>query len=94
MTPARAGATKKRWRCSDPVGLTVECLFDDRSAGGISAAQGIEGQAPTKREQLRQEIERLARQNLAFAEAIVEWYEASVRYDEARKRPRERRRER
>ena len=30
----------------------------------------------------------------ALRAAIVEWYEASVRYDEARKRPRERRRER
>lgn len=77
-----------RWRCRDHGGLTVECLFDDRSAGAISAAQGVEAEAPIRRRQLTQEIERLARENLEFAEAIVEWYEAGLRYDEARRRPR------
>jgi hypothetical protein len=38
----------------------------------------------------RSEIERLARADLRFAEAIVEWYEASLRYDEARRQQRER----
>ncbi len=81
-----------RWVCPD--GVTGDCIFSDASAAGISAAQGAEAEAPIRRKQMNAEINRLARENLGLAQAIVDWYEASLRYDEARRQSRERPRER
>jgi hypothetical protein len=81
-----------RWSCPD--GLTADCIFSDRSAAGISAAAAVESEAPAKRDLLNQEIHRLAREDLRFAQAIVDWYDANLRYEEERKRSRERTRER
>jgi hypothetical protein len=75
-----------RWRCPDPEGLTQDCVFSDYSSSAISAAQGVEGEAPGKRQQLRQEITRLANENDEFAQAILDWYEATRQYEAARKR--------
>lgn len=81
-----------RWVCTD--GVTADCIFSDRAAAGISAAQAVEGQAPIKRDQMNEEIHRLARENPRFAEAILDWYDASLRYEERRTGRRERARER
>lgn len=81
-----------RWVCPD--GVTADCIFSDASIVGISAAQGIEAEAPIKRAQMNAEIDRLARENDQFAEAIIEWYDASLRYESARAGRRDRNRER
>ena len=73
--------------------MTQDCIFSDRASTAISAAQGIEGEALTKRD-LDLEIHRLAREDPRFARAILDFYAASLRYEAARKRPRERARER
>jgi hypothetical protein len=67
-------------------GVTQDCMFSNAGAAGINRAQGVEGQLPGKREQMTDEIFRLARENDEFAKAILDWYEASRQYDEARKR--------
>ena len=75
--------------CSGPedtTGISQDCMFSNKGAGGIARAQGVEGQLPGKREQMTDEIFRLARENDEFAKAILDWYEASKQYDEARKR--------
>lgn len=79
-------------RC--PQGINSGCIFSETSSGAISAAQGVEGQALSKRDQLKEEILRLAHQDDRFAQAILDFYEASQRYDEERQRSRERTRER
>jgi hypothetical protein len=67
-------------------GVTQDCIFSDQSQGAISSAQAIEGELPTKQDQMTEEIFRLARENDEFARAILDWYEASKQYDAARKR--------
>jgi hypothetical protein len=76
-----------KWVCGG--GLTQDCIFSEASSYGISAAQGVEGEAPLRRKQLNQEILRLANENDEFAQAILDWYEANQQYDTARKRRRE-----
>ena len=61
-------------------------MFSDYGSGAKSAAQGIEGQAPSKRDQMKDEILRLANEDERFARAILDWYEANQQYEEARKR--------
>jgi len=78
----------------DPGGLTQDCMFSGASSYGIVAAQAAESEAPIKRDRLNEEIHRLARENLEFGQAILDFYDTSLRYEEERKRPRERRRER
>jgi hypothetical protein len=76
-------------------GLTQDCIFDPNIAGyGLVAAKAVEGEAPNKRALLSQELHRLARTDLAFGQAILDYYDAHLKYEEERKRPRERRRER
>lgn len=69
---------------------TQACLFSGPGASARASAQGVEGQAPPKRDQMTQEIFRVARENDEFAQAILDWYEASQQYDAARKRRSER----
>jgi len=66
--------------------VTQDCMFSNADAGAISRAQGMESQLPGKREQMTDEIFRVARENDEFAQAIIDWYEASQQYDAARKR--------
>jgi hypothetical protein len=76
-------------------GLTQDCIFDPAVAGhGIVAAKGVEGEAPHQRALLNQELHRLARTDLRLGQAILDFYDASLEYEEERKRPRERRRAR
>jgi hypothetical protein len=91
-TAAKDYFSALRWRCGE---VTADCIFDpDKSAAGISAAQAVEGQAPIRRDQMNEEIYRLARENLEFAQAILDWYDATLRYDELRTGRRDRARER
>jgi hypothetical protein len=61
-------------------------MFSNDASAAISAAQGIEGQAPSKRDEMKDEILRLANQDERFAQAILDWYEANQQYDAARNR--------
>jgi hypothetical protein len=75
--------------------LQAECMFDPNRAGyGLAAAKAVEGEAPRQRALLNEEIHRLARTDLEFGQAILDFYDASVKYEEERKRPRERTRDR
>jgi hypothetical protein len=75
--------------------FTQDCMFDPNIAGyGLVAAKAVEGEAPRQRDLFDEEIHRLARTDLRFGQAILDFYDASVRYEEERKRPRERARER
>jgi hypothetical protein len=77
--------------CPDLEGLTQRCLFDPGLASrGIAAARGAESERPMQRARLEEEIWDLARTDLRFGQAILDFYDASVRYDEERNRPRER----
>jgi hypothetical protein len=77
--------------CPDDRGLTQRCLFDPGLASrGIAAARGAESEAPTQRARLEAEIQRLARTDLRFGQAILDFYDAGLKYEEERKRPRDR----
>jgi hypothetical protein len=80
--------------CPDIEGLTQRCLtHPGYSSRAAAAAGGPASEAPMQRDRLQDEIERLARTDLRFGQAILDFYDASVRYEEERKRPRERTRE-
>ena len=72
--------------CPGDGGLTQDCMFSDYAQSAISRAQGIEGEAPSKRDQMNEEIIRLANQDDRFAQAIIDWYEANQQYEAARQR--------
>jgi hypothetical protein len=73
--------------CPDVEGLTQRCLFDPGLASqGINAAKGAESEAPGQRDRLEAEIQRLARTDLRFGQAILDFYEAQLQYEAARKR--------
>src|SRR5262245_20872239 len=64
--------------CPDVEGLTQRCLFDPGLASsGKAAAMGAESEAPTQRDRLQAEIERLARTDLRFGQAILDFYDAN-----------------
>ena len=64
---------------------TATCMFSGYAQSAISRAQGVEGQAPSKRDQMNEEILRLARKNERFAQAILAFYEATQQYEAARR---------
>jgi hypothetical protein len=76
-----------KWVC--PTGMTQGCIFSGYSSAGISAAQGVEGELPGKRQQLDREIVRLANEDDEFAQAILDYYELHQRYEAERRRRRE-----
>lgn len=69
---------------------TQACLFSGPGVSARASAQAVEGQAPAKRDQMTEEIFRVARENDEFAQAILDWYEANQQYDAARRRREER----
>jgi len=75
--------------CNGAGGVTQDCMFSNAGAAAISRAQGVEGQLAGKREQMTDEIFRVARENDEFAQAILDWYEANQQYEAARKRRRD-----
>jgi hypothetical protein len=77
------------WNCQPDAGGfldTQACMFSGAGDGAKGHAQAVEGQLPGKREQMTEEIFRLARENDKFAQAILDWYEASQQLEAARKR--------
>ena len=65
---------------------TQACMFGGAGESATASAQAVEGRALLKRDQMTEEIWRVARENDEFAQAILDWYEANQQYDEARKR--------
>jgi hypothetical protein len=62
------------------------CMFTAVGQRAADSSRAIEGAALNKRDQMADEILRLANENDEFARAILDFYEADQRYDEARKR--------
>ena len=83
---AREYMSSLSWSCARAPESTQACMFSGASSGAIAAAKGAEAQAGTKRQELTEEIVRLANENEEFAQAILDWYEANQKYEEARKR--------
>jgi hypothetical protein len=84
------------WTCqpeADANGVLVlntqACMFSNRGQSAAAAAQAVEIQLPTKHKQMNDEIERLANEDDRFAQAILDWYETTQRYETARNRRRE-----
>jgi hypothetical protein len=78
------------WTCgpSTPDGFidTQACMFAGTGQNARSRAQAVEGQAPPMHERMNDEILRLANEDERFAQAILDFYAAQQRYDEARGR--------
>jgi hypothetical protein len=71
--------------CRGPAGVTQACMFSPAGDRGISRAQGIEGPKISKREQMNEEIVRLANENPRFAQAILDFAAKNQEYEAARK---------
>ena len=69
-------------------GLTQRCLTDPGLGSRAAAARGPASETATQRDRLQAEIERLARPDLRFGQALLDFYDASLKYDEERRRPR------
>lgn len=67
---------------------TQACMFSGPGVSAAASAQAVEGRAPPKRDQMTDEIFRLAREDDRFAQAVLDFYEASQQYDAARKKQR------
>jgi len=65
--------------------ITTACVFSAAAQMGVVRAHAVESQIPGKREEMNQEIVRLANENTQFAQAILDYYKASQEYDTARK---------
>ena len=62
------------------------CMFSGVGQTAKSNAQAVEGQAPSMHDRMNDEILRLARTDLRFGQAILEFFEASEQYESARQR--------
>src|SRR5882672_4227370 len=67
------------------VEITAPGVFSAAAQMGIVRAHSVESEIPGKREEMNQEIVRLANENTQFAQAILDYYKASQEYDTARK---------
>jgi hypothetical protein len=95
ITAAKEYIRTLRALCPDPEGLTQRCLTDPGlGSRAAAAARGPASEAPAQRDRLQAEIERLARTDLRFGQALLDFYDADVRYEEERKGVRERTRDR
>jgi hypothetical protein len=94
---ARAYMAELSWTCQPapdaltgvPTLNTQACMFSGPGVGAKAIAQGVEGQLPSMRDRMSDEIVRLANEDDRFAQAILDWYETTQQYDAARKRRRE-----
>jgi hypothetical protein len=80
------------WNCPPSPGGFVDtqaCMFSGPGQTARLAAQRVEGQAPPMRDRMEDEILRLARTDLRFGHAILDFFEATRQYDEARGRSEE-----
>jgi hypothetical protein len=57
--------------------VTASCVFSAAGQQGLVRVAAVESQIPGKREELNQEIVRLANEDPRFAQAILDYYEAS-----------------
>jgi hypothetical protein len=62
------------------------CMFSSVGQSAKANAQAVEGQAPGMHDRMNDEILRLARTDLRFGQAILDFFEASQQYDAARER--------
>lgn len=62
------------------------CIFSGYGQRAAGSARTVEAQLPNKRDQFEEEILRLANEDERFAQAILDFYEASQQYETARKR--------
>lgn len=79
------------WTCQPAAGSagfidTQACMFSGPGQNARSRAQAVEGQAPPLHDRMNDEILRLANEDDRFAQAILDFYEADRRYNEARGR--------
>jgi hypothetical protein len=65
------------------------CMFSPIGHRAAVAAKAIESQAPPLHERMNDEIQRLASTDLRFGQAILDFYEASQLYNDARGRSEE-----
>jgi hypothetical protein len=70
--------------CRGEGGVTQECMFSAAGQRGLARAAGAESPLGGKRQQLNEEIVRLANQDPRFAQAILDFYAASQSYKAAR----------
>jgi hypothetical protein len=62
------------------------CMFSGVGQRAADQAKTIEGRAPLMHDRLNDEILRLARQDLRFGQAILDFFEVSQQYEAARQR--------
>jgi hypothetical protein len=62
------------------------CIFSGYGQKAAERARTVEVQAPHLHDLMNDEIQRLAEEDPRFAQAILDFYEASQQYDAARKR--------
>jgi hypothetical protein len=77
------------WTCpAGPDGFidTQACMFSGPGQNATARAQAVEGQAPPMQDRMNDEILRLARTDLRFGQAILDFFEASQEYEAARER--------
>ncbi len=76
------------WTCPPDArgSFTQECLFSGYGQRAADRARTVEAEAPTLHDRMNDEMQRLAEEDPRFAQAILEFYEASQQYDAARKR--------
>jgi hypothetical protein len=62
------------------------CMFGDVGQTAKANAQAVEGQATSMHDRMNDEVLRLARTDLRFGQAILDFFDASQQYEAARKR--------
>ena len=74
--------------CPSPGGVIdwQGCMFSAVGQRAADQAKAIEGQAPPMHDRMNDEIMRLARTDLRFGQAILDFFEARQQYDAARQR--------
>ena len=78
------------WNCpGDPVTGFVDtqaCMFSGPGQNAKARAQALEGEAAPMHDRMNDEVLRLANEDDRFAQAILDFYEADRRYNQARGR--------
>jgi hypothetical protein len=72
--------------CNGPGGVTQDCMFSAAGERGVTRAQRAENPLQGKQQQMKEEIRRLANEDERFAQAILDYYEASQELKAATKR--------
>jgi hypothetical protein len=72
--------------CRGEGGVSQACMFSAAGQRAITRAAAVENPLQGKRDRLNDEIIKLANENPQFAQAILEFYAASQKYEAARTR--------